>query len=119
MPVPAGADRPGQPAWESDVIAARGAVPADDLPQHRTLRGLVAAAPPANNDQRNVAIATWLQTRGHEVSPRAVIAGYERAGWRVPVNIGASLRQTVRKGLLGVGDDGLLHVTRAGAAHFS
>lgn len=107
-----------QPAFESEVIAARGSTAASELPTHRTLRGLANQAPPSNNDQRNVVITTWLITRGHEVTPRAVAAGYERMSWRVPVNIGSSLRQTIRKGLLAVGDDDTIFVTRAGAAHF-
>ena len=102
-------DRPAEPARAN---------PAKDLPRHRTLPGLARLAPPTNNDERNVVIAAWLHGQGQEATHRAIVEGYERAGWRLPVNMGASLRQTVRKGLLAVDEQGRLYVTEAGSAHF-
>ncbi|GGA76526.1 hypothetical protein GCM10011490_29130 [Pseudoclavibacter endophyticus] len=71
-----------------------------------TLGDLAAADPPRNNDQRNLVIVQSHELAGTSATLDAVRADYERMGWRVPANLRASLRQSIRKGLLLLGDDG-------------
>lgn len=107
-----------RPAFEAEVISAGADRPATDLPVVRTLTALAKQAPPSNNNQRNTVIVAWLQTHDHPVTPQRVAAAYERMSWRVPVNVTASLRTSIRNGLLLVDADDRILVSEAGAVHF-
>lgn len=70
------------------------------------LAELAAAHPPRNNDQRNSLIVQAHELASTAATLEEIAADYERMGWRVPVNLAASLRQSMRNGLVLRGGDG-------------
>ncbi|MGO2110637.1 MAG: hypothetical protein ACTH31_03395 [Pseudoclavibacter sp.] len=96
----------GAPATESAGAAPRGGrrrTPAKGAP---TLEELAAAQPPRNNDQRNLLIVQAHELAGTSATLPVIEGAYERMGWRVPANLRASLRQSLRKGLVLLNVDG-------------
>ena len=90
-----------------------GAESENDPPRRRrtstpapTLKELAAASPPRTNDQRNVLIVQSHELAGTVATIAAVEEGYTRMGWRVPVNLATTLRQSVRAGSVRLDDDG-------------
>lgn len=76
----------------------------------------VAAKSPRNNDQRTAIIVAHLEQGRKPVDETAIAAMYEKLAWRVPVNMGTSLRQAVRSGFLDAGELGTVSLGEAGRA---
>lgn len=113
-PVPASSDgnEIGEPPAARPAPARRRPAATRDV-----LRGLAEEHAPRNNDQRTTLAVAALERVGGIVDAVGIAAAYDAVAWRTPVNLGTSLRATVRAGLIEDVGGGRFALTDAGRAY--